>query len=72
MTLPPRRVVRFGVFAVDSRAGELHKQGVKVRLQEQPFKILELLLAHRGEVVTREHLREKLWPADTSWTSTMA
>ncbi len=62
---PPRGVVRFGVFEADLHAGELRKQGLKIRLQEQPFKILELLLAHRGEVVTREHLREKLWPADT-------
>ena len=50
---------------MDLRVGELRKQGLKIRLQEQPFKILELLLAHRDEVVTRAYLREKLWPADT-------
>jgi DNA-binding winged helix-turn-helix (wHTH) protein len=60
-----RRIVRFGVFEADLLAGELRKSGVRIRLQEQPFQVLALLMEHPGEVVTREHLREKLWPADT-------
>src|SRR6058998_3532004 len=60
-----RRVVRFGVFEVDLRAGELFKQGIRIKLQQQPFQILALLLEHPGEVVTREELRRRLWPADT-------
>ena len=61
----PSGVVRFGVFEVDVRAGELRKHGMKIKLQEKPFQILTLLLEHPGEVVTREQLRQKLWPADT-------
>jgi TolB-like protein/Flp pilus assembly protein TadD len=57
--------VRFGLFEVDLRAGELRKQGVKIKLQAQPLQILAMLLQHPGEVVTREELRNKLWPADT-------
>src|SRR5215469_14998943 len=57
--------VRFDCFEVDFRAGELRKQGVKIKLQEQPLQILAMLLEHPGEVVTREELRNKLWPADT-------
>ena len=53
------------MFELDLRAGELRKQGVKIKLQEQPFQILAMLLEHPGEVVTREALRKKLWPADT-------
>jgi DNA-binding winged helix-turn-helix (wHTH) protein len=59
------RVVRFGVFEVDRAAGELRKSGVRIRLQEQPFQILLFLLDRPGDVITREELREKLWPADT-------
>jgi DNA-binding winged helix-turn-helix (wHTH) protein len=59
------RVVRFGVFELDLAAGELRKSGVKLRLQEQPFQVLALLLERAGEVVTREDLRQKLWPSDT-------
>src|SRR5882762_8010874 len=67
MTQPlrSRRIVRFGPFEVNAQAGELHKQGHKTRLQEQPFQILLLLLERPGEVVTREELRQKLWSADT-------
>ena len=50
---------------MDLAAGELRKKGAKVRLQEQPFQTLALLLARRGDVVTRDELRQKLWPADT-------
>ncbi len=59
------RIVRFGVFEVDLRAGELRRGGLKVKLQEQPLQVLTALLEHPGEVVTREELRGKLWPADT-------
>jgi TolB-like protein/DNA-binding winged helix-turn-helix (wHTH) protein/Tfp pilus assembly protein PilF len=62
-TLPPR--LRFGDFEVDFRSGRLQKQGVKIRLQEQPFRVLTALLEASGEVVTREELRSRLWPADT-------
>ena len=59
------QTVRFGVFELDLRAGELRKQGIKIKLQEQPFQILAMLLEHPGQVVTREELRSRLWPADT-------
>lgn len=61
----PFRTRGFGVFEVDLRAAELRKHGVRIKLQEQPFQILSLLLEHPGEVVTREELRGKLWPAHT-------
>jgi TolB-like protein/DNA-binding winged helix-turn-helix (wHTH) protein/tetratricopeptide (TPR) repeat protein len=57
--------LRFGVFEVDLRTGELRKHGVKVRLQEQPFQVLAMLLERSGEVVTREELRSRLWSAET-------
>jgi len=57
--------LRFGVFEMDLRAGELRKHGLKIRLQEQPFQVLAMLVEHGGEVVTREELQKKLWPADT-------
>jgi cholera toxin transcriptional activator len=59
------RVVRFGVFEVDLVTGELRKHGSRIRLQEQPFQILAMLLERPGEMVTRPDLRSKLWPADT-------
>ena len=62
-TLPP--VVRFANFEVDLRAGELRKAGCKLRLQEQPFLLLTVLLESAGEVVAREDLRKRLWSADT-------
>jgi TolB-like protein/DNA-binding winged helix-turn-helix (wHTH) protein/Flp pilus assembly protein TadD len=55
----------FGVFELDLRAGELRKHGLRIRLQEQPLRVLVFLLEHPGEVVTREELQKKLWPADT-------
>jgi TolB-like protein/DNA-binding winged helix-turn-helix (wHTH) protein/Tfp pilus assembly protein PilF len=61
----PVRSVRFGVFEVDLKAGEVRKNGLKVKLQEQPFQVLSVLLEQAGEVVTREELRQKLWPRDT-------
>ena len=57
--------VRFGSFELDMRAGELRKQGIKIKLQEQPLQILAALLEHPGQVVTREELRSRLWPSDT-------
>jgi TolB-like protein/DNA-binding winged helix-turn-helix (wHTH) protein len=57
-----RTLVRFGAFEVDLRAGELRKQGTKIRLQQQPFRVLALLLERPGEVVTREELRRAIWP----------
>lgn len=59
------RIARFGEFEVDLRAGVLKRRGQRIRLQEKPFQILALLLEHSGDVVTREELRERLWPADT-------
>src|SRR5438876_5916401 len=61
----PSERLRFGVFEVDLRAGELRKHGLQIRLQEQPFQVLAILLEHGREVVTREELQKKLWPADT-------
>jgi len=61
----PGRLVRFGRFDLDLRVRELRRDGVKVRLQDQPFRILALLLEKPGEVVTREELRERLWAGDT-------
>src|SRR3989454_1715345 len=59
------RVLQFGAFEVDLRAGELRKSGARIKLQEQPFQILVMLLERPGDVLTREELRQKLWPADT-------
>src|SRR5205823_14524445 len=57
--------LRFGVFEVDFRAGELRKRGLRIRLQQQPFQVLEMLVLKPREVVSRDELRNKLWPADT-------
>ncbi len=65
MRTGPADVLRFGVFEVDVRTGELRKKGVRIKLQEQPFQVLAVLLQHPGEVVTREELRSQNWPADT-------
>ena len=59
------RTIGFGVFELDLKAGELRKSGLRIRLQEQPFQILVMLLEHPGETVTREEIQQKLWPADT-------
>jgi DNA-binding winged helix-turn-helix (wHTH) protein len=58
-------VLRFGVFEVDLREGELRKQGKRIKIQEQPFHVLTVLLQRPGEVVTREELRNQNWPPDT-------
>ena len=58
-------ILRFGVFEVDLRSGDLRKRGVRIKLQEQPFQVLTVLLQRPGEVVTREELRSQNWPPDT-------
>ena len=58
-------IIRFDAFEADLRSGELRKQGLKLRIGDQPFSVLTVLLAQPGEVVTREELQKKLWPADT-------
>jgi TolB-like protein/DNA-binding winged helix-turn-helix (wHTH) protein/Tfp pilus assembly protein PilF len=63
--LQVRGQLRFGVFELDLRAGELRKHGLLVRLQEQPLQVLTMLLEQPGELVTREELQKKLWPANT-------
>lgn len=60
-----RRIFRFGAFEADPLTGELRKSGVRIRLQEQPFQVLLVLLERPGELVSREELRRRLWPADT-------
>ncbi len=62
---PSPVVLRFGAFELDLRAGELHKQGLRVKLQEQPFRVLVILIRRPGELVTREDFRSQIWPADT-------
>lgn len=61
---PERGGIRFGVFSLDSRSGELRKHGVRIRIQDKPLRILERLLEHPGEPVTREELQKALWPGD--------
>ena len=62
---PAGRTLRFGIFELDLAASELRKNGVRIRLQEQPFQVLVLLLERPGEIVSREDMRQRLWPADT-------
>src|SRR3984893_7315225 len=61
---PPADIVHFGIFQLDLKAGELHKAGVKVKLQGQPFRVLALLVDRAGQVVTREELRQRVWPSN--------
>src|SRR5258708_26583330 len=63
-TSPPTDIFHFGTFQLDLKAGELHKAGVKVKLQDQPFRVLALLVDHAGQVVTREELRQRVWPSN--------
>jgi Tol biopolymer transport system component/DNA-binding winged helix-turn-helix (wHTH) protein len=63
--MPENGVYRFGVFELDSRARELKKHGVRIKLQDQPLRILLMLAQHPGEVVTREQIQSELWPAGT-------
>src|SRR5438552_12834333 len=62
---PSAKAVCFGPFMLDLRAGELCKDGRKIRLQEQPLQVLRMLIEHAGEVVTREEIKQRLWPNDT-------
>lgn len=59
------KILRFGLYEVDLAAMQLRKSGIKIKLQEQPFQILSMLLERRGEIVTREELQKRLWPEDT-------
>ena len=67
MPLPPKPppVLRFATFEVNPREGELRKNGLRIKLQDQPFQVLVMLLERPGEMVTREELQRRLWPADT-------
>ena len=60
-----RQVVRFGLFELDTRSGQLRKDGLKIKLPGQSFQVLELLVARAGDVVTREELQQRLWRTDT-------
>jgi TolB-like protein/DNA-binding winged helix-turn-helix (wHTH) protein/Flp pilus assembly protein TadD len=62
---PPHSVVRFGTYEVSLRSGEVRKAGLRIRVQQQPMKLLEILLEHPGEVVTREELRSRVWPNES-------
>jgi len=62
---PPRPTIRFDIFEVDLPSSELRKAGHKIKLQEQPFRVLTMLLERPSEIVTREEIRQQLWPADT-------
>src|SRR5258708_36446927 len=61
----PSKITRCGVFEIDLKAFELRKHGLRLKLSEQPFQILAILLEKPGEIVTRDELRERLWPGDT-------
>jgi Tol biopolymer transport system component/DNA-binding winged helix-turn-helix (wHTH) protein len=63
--IDPTLILRFGLFEVDQGRGTLTRQGIRIKLQEQPFRILVLLLEQAGEILTREQLREALWPKGT-------
>jgi DNA-binding winged helix-turn-helix (wHTH) protein len=68
VSMEPNRangIFRFGVYEADPASGELRKAGIRLRVQEQPFQVLMMLVERPSEVVTREELRQKLWPADT-------
>src|SRR5574337_985563 len=66
MTPPPgKQVFHFGPWEADAATGELRKSGGRVRLQEQPFQVLVMLLERPGELVTREEIRQRLWGAET-------
>ena len=62
---PTHQVVRFGAFEVDLRTPELRKGDVRIKVQEQPFQVLSVLLERPGELVTRDELQRRLWPAET-------
>ena len=62
---PPNSVVRFGTYEVSLHSREMRKAGLRIRVQQQPLKLLEILLEHPGEVVTREQLRSRVWPNES-------
>src|SRR5580658_1368343 len=62
---PPSSVVRFGTYEVSLQSGEVRKAGLRIRVQQQPLKLLKMLLEHPGEVVTREELRSRVWPSES-------
>lgn len=62
---PARQLLRFGTFELDLTAGELRRNGARVKLQDQPYRVLAALLEHPGDIVTRDELRDRLWAADT-------
>src|SRR6202453_5205287 len=64
-SLQPNSVVRFGPFEVSLQSGEVRKSGLKIRVQQQPLKLLEILLERPGEVITREELRSRVWPNES-------
>ena len=64
-SLQPNSVVRFGIFEVSIQSGEVRKSGLRIKVQQQPMKLLEILLERPGEVVTREELRSRIWPAES-------
>jgi DNA-binding winged helix-turn-helix (wHTH) protein len=69
----PHRILCFGAFEVDVASGELRRQGLKIKLQDQPFRLLVLLVDRAGDVVTREEVRETLFrrtPTSTDHSST--
>ncbi len=63
--LRPNSVVRFGTYEVSFQSGDVRKSGLRIRVQQQPMKLLEILLEHPGEVVTREELRSRVWPNES-------
>src|SRR5579863_1335131 len=63
--VPPACVYRFGLFEADGRNGRLLRQGARVKIQDQPFRLLLVFLGRVGEIVTRDELRQELWPSDT-------
>src|SRR5215472_7585143 len=64
-TARDRRLIRFGDLDFDTVAGELYRQGIRLRLQEHPLQILQMLIRRPGQIVAREELRQQIWPADT-------
>jgi DNA-binding winged helix-turn-helix (wHTH) protein len=65
MSEPTGQILRFGVFELDTQAEQLRKNGLTIRLQPQPFRLLTLLASEAGKVVTREEIRAALWKGDT-------
>ena len=59
------RTIRFGAFEADLHSGEVRKSGNRIKLQDQPFKVLEILLERPGSLVTREELQTRIWPEET-------